>query len=531
MKFELKYTAYVDSLESTKSLRNGLEEQMEKQADTVTNLSQNWLGLTSEMERNRMTTSLTVGSYAKAYAYTSELVRIMEEYQLPITQNMARREQLGEQLHQDNYVEPDLTCHTEDDLYVDYAMLEITKTNCESARESGNSAADVVEEMIDEALAIAAEYLDFGDARELLSRGRTKINRLGNYVIALDSLKQNMLDMEYNMNFDMYAVIKAQGDTELEFEKFNPKEIKSHHKIEKPGRLIEPNEVSKVLNQDEWTEEDAIYIAAAWDFYLEQRDEEMITTIVKAIYECDVENNVLLTFTDDLLNNRKLSKLERIRIYSEKWNIDIGKNKWTIPDVINFSLGKDGLEFLFYEKLNFVELYNEVIIDVAEKNDIPPLLLAGIVFNEYGGDPMIIDDLAYDFRSFVYFGPDWLDKKLDVRKPELTSFGNVSIQVRRAIETLEYNQDNMSQKDYKDVIKALKDPVMNIYIVASHVSDLKQIDYSDIPSSELTKDQIIVIGTRYNRGPDMPIEDIMKNTEYGDSIIANEVYLLERLGK
>lgn len=111
------------------------------------------------------------------------------------------------------------------------------------------------------------------------------------------------------------------------------------------------------------------------------------------------------------------------------------------------------------------------------------------------------------------------------------SFGNVSIQVRRAIETLEYNQDNMSQKDYKDVIKALKDPVMNIYIVASHVSDLKQIDYSDIPSSELTKDQIIVIGTRYNRGPDMHIEDIMKNTEYGDSIIANEVYLLERLGK
>ena len=98
MKFELDYPSYIDSLESTKSLRDGLEKQMENQADTVTNLSQNWFGLTSEHERNRMTTSLTVGSYAKAYAYTSELVKIMEEYQLPITQNMERREQLGEQL-------------------------------------------------------------------------------------------------------------------------------------------------------------------------------------------------------------------------------------------------------------------------------------------------------------------------------------------------------------------------------------------------------------------------------------------------
>lgn len=40
---------------------------------------------------------------------------MVEEYQLPITQNMARREQLGEQLHQDEYAELDLTCHTEND--------------------------------------------------------------------------------------------------------------------------------------------------------------------------------------------------------------------------------------------------------------------------------------------------------------------------------------------------------------------------------------------------------------------------------
>lgn len=101
-------------------------------------------------------------------------------------------------------------------------MLEITKTNCESARESGNSVADVVEEMIDEALAIASEYLDFGDAPELLERGRKKINRLENYNYALNNLKQHMMDMEYNMNLDMYAVIRAQGDTELEFDEFNP---------------------------------------------------------------------------------------------------------------------------------------------------------------------------------------------------------------------------------------------------------------------------------------------------------------------
>ena len=124
-------------------------------------------------------------------------------------------------------------------------MLEITKTNCESARESGNSVADVVEEMIDEALAIASEYLDFGDAPELLERGRKKINRLENYNYALNNLKQHMMDMEYNMNLDMYAVIRAQGDTELEFDEFNPSMV-THDMMLKNGGEWTDEEIAQL---------------------------------------------------------------------------------------------------------------------------------------------------------------------------------------------------------------------------------------------------------------------------------------------
>lgn len=139
---------------------------------------------------------------------------------------------------------------------------------------------------------------------------------------------------------------------------------------------------------------------------------------------------------------------------------------------------------------------------------------------EYGGDPQCLDYLAYFGRSFDWSGPDWVDKHLTcTRNPQLTSFGNISIQVRRAIETLGYNESSMSMDDYTEIIGALGDPVTNIYICAAHLSDLRNIDYSDISAKEMTDEQIIVIAIRYNRGPELTLDEIKKGTQsYGEGI-------------
>ncbi len=124
----------------------------------------------------------------------------------------------------------------------------------------------------------------------------------------------------------------------------------------------------------------------------------------------------------------------------------------------------------------FVSNYNDVIQDAASKYDIPSFLLAGVVYSEFSGAPMWIDDVAYIGRSFDWCGPDWVDENFtSTRKPNLTSFGNISMQVRRALEMFDYSG---SDKQKYSVIKSLKDPIQNIYMAAKHLDILRNVDFS-----------------------------------------------------
>lgn len=129
--------------------------------------------------------------------------------------------------------------------------------------------------------------------------------------------------------------------------------------------------------------------------------------------------------------------------------------------------------------------------------------------SEYGGDPMWIDRLAYIGRKFIPRTEDY----------QKTSFGNLSIQVREAETSLGYNRWHMSYSDEQRVISTLQDPILNIYVAAKHLSDLKKIDFADIPSSQLTVGQLSNIATRYNRGRNPSLETIKRNNEYGAKII------------
>ena len=286
--FELNYPSFVNVLASVEKLEEELKEVLDSHQESVTNLAQSWYGVTSELERNRMMEALSTGSYYKAYKYTSGIRKIMEDYQLLIQQLMARREQLGEQLMQDEYVEPDLSYHTEDDLIIAYSQIEVLKGNCNMAMIYGKSAAGVVEDMMTKALRIAPEWVDFGDAAEVLEKGKRKINRLENFITELTLFKSAMVSLEYDLIYDMYAVIKELGDTELEFTEFKPPIAKPQQMfVSADGvRYIELDEVRKVLDKDaeEWTVDDALYIAGAWSFCLEQQDMEMMNAIVQELF-------------------------------------------------------------------------------------------------------------------------------------------------------------------------------------------------------------------------------------------------------
>lgn len=229
-------------------------------------------------------------------------------------------------------------------------------------------------------------------------------------------------------------------------------------------------------------------------------------------------------------NGSTITKIshDKVEKYSSKWNIELGDEAWTTADIVYWkTLG--GNDFLFKKKANYVKKYNEVIKDAAKKYDIPEKLLAGVVFNEYGGDPLWIDDVAYTIRDFDWSGDEKADEKTITKKPELTSFGNLSLQVRRVAEMYGYDPDNLTSDQAKEIINDLKDPVKSTYIAAAHLSDLKDIDYADVPPEDMDDNMIRDVATRYNRGPDLSLDEIHKNTSYGNSIFKHEEEIMDAL--
>jgi hypothetical protein len=180
----------------------------------------------------------------------------------------------------------------------------------------------------------------------------------------------------------------------------------------------------------------------------------------------------------------------------------IGTNEWTSDDLVRWKLGRENI---FDFKKQWVRGYRDAINAAAKRFDLPPELVAGVAFNEVGGDPLEIDNLAYSLRS----GPS-RDK---------TSFGNVSIQVRRAAEALGYDlRYDLTESQRRMIITSLEQPQINIFVAAKHLSDLRDMDFKNIAASQMTKQQAEIIATRYNRGPDLTVSQIQQNLSYGRAL-------------
>ncbi len=191
---------------------------------------------------------------------------------------------------------------------------------------------------------------------------------------------------------------------------------------------------------------------------------------------------------------------------------------WRTIDLLIWKSERDD-SHLLRKKAEFVEAYMPVIRQAADANDIPAILLAGIAWREFGGDPMWIDDVAYRFRLFDHAGDAYMINTTLTKKQEQTSFGNLSIQVRRAAQALGFDYDELPGHQHEQLIKMLKDPVQNIFIAAKHIADMRDIDFYGKPASALTNDELKIITSRYHLGPDYSLEQVQANAAYGENVL------------
>ncbi|HEY2290787.1 MAG TPA: hypothetical protein VGM86_08815, partial [Thermoanaerobaculia bacterium] len=194
--------------------------------------------------------------------------------------------------------------------------------------------------------------------------------------------------------------------------------------------------------------------------------------------------------------------------------------QWTTWDVVTWKFPLLGdSNYIFDFKRRWVTAYQGAINAAAARFDLPPLLVAGVAYNEVGGDPQWIDNVAYGIRSFDHLADPLLEPLTITRPPRLTSFGNVSMQIRRAAETLGYNPADLTSGQEDLIIASLEDAQTNIFIAAAHLAQLRDIDFPGVGAAQLTDDQIAVVATRFNRGPDLSLERIRQNLSYGRAIL------------
>lgn len=201
------------------------------------------------------------------------------------------------------------------------------------------------------------------------------------------------------------------------------------------------------------------------------------------------------------------------------WGI-IDLLKWKAPPI----LGGDP-NYLRNFKSTWVRFHGIEIVRYADVYHIPRLLLAGVTWIEVGGDPDWVDSIAHKVRTFDHLGDPYLEPITITKKPRLTSTGDVSIQIRRAAETLGMDSKKLTREQQQKLIDLLKNEVANLAIVAKHLWNLSKIDFLNKP---LDNDEAIrIIGARYNRGPDLSFEEIKRNTSYGDFIIRHKSMILD----
>lgn len=207
--------------------------------------------------------------------------------------------------------------------------------------------------------------------------------------------------------------------------------------------------------------------------------------------------------------------------------------RWmTLPTDWDFVTGD---AYLWLYKTAWLVHHRNLIKQYAHEAQVPDLLLAGVAVSEVGGMPdraksigvlqakQVIDEIRGEKNKYS----------------NKTSVGSIAIQLGVAAETLGIDPTTLDHFQQFQLSQCLLDNNFNIRVVAFHLRDLILYDNPGINTSILTDEQIILAGSRYNRGIERSASDIVNSihdpigsstreySEYGRRIIQKKKSLLK----
>lgn len=284
--FYLDCKKYGSALESAETLEESLKSEMGTLGVSSDKLTGSWLGMQSEASIGMMKSSLEIGTHARALSYTHGMTEIMSGYQPIINQLRARREQIGKNLQQNDYAEPDLGSYTENELILNYECMGSVDEDCENALQSGREAARILAEMIEDAEECAEGYFELTEIKELFEEGKKKVDRIENYKEAFDVFARKMNDFEYEMSYDLSAKMK---EIEGLCSSLNSMETVENDVEERLDDIeqYDMEKLNETLDKDvsEWTQEDIEFVAQEYTEAINEKDVETLNDIAAVLCE------------------------------------------------------------------------------------------------------------------------------------------------------------------------------------------------------------------------------------------------------
>ena len=207
---------------------------------------------------------------------------------------------------------------------------------------------------------------------------------------------------------------------------------------------------------------------------------------------------------------------------------------YALPTNWNFMTGD---AYLWLYKTSWLIYYRDAIKQYAQEAEIPPLLLAGVAVAEVGGTPELTKGTG------ILMARQVLDEIIGKshRGAIKTSVGSIAIQIGVAAQTLGIDPRTLDYFQQYRLSQCLLDNKFNIRLVAFHLRDLILYDNPGTNTAILTDEQIILAGSRYNRGTQRNSGDIVNSiyeppgkpsreySEYGRRILEKRQTILKIL--
>ncbi|EOI3454634.1 hypothetical protein ACMSW2_000451 [Cronobacter turicensis] len=196
-----------------------------------------------------------------------------------------------------------------------------------------------------------------------------------------------------------------------------------------------------------------------------------------------------------------------------------------------------GNAYLWLYKTSWLVYYRELIKKYAKEAEVPELLLAGVAVAEVGGTPEVFKGIGVLQAKQVF---DEITQQKN-KYSNQTSVGSIAIQLGVAAETLGIDPNELDHFQQFRLAQCLLNNEFNIRVVAFHLHDLILYDNLGANTSVLTDEQIVVAGSRYNRGRQRNRNDIANSihspvgtpsreySEYGRRILEKKETIMQIL--